>query len=121
MPRKFYKLKLLLDEGFHLRANFPTLNQRFDVKHIKTDLKQAGLSDLEVYKLALRQKRLVATLNEKDFRSLVEISKQTGVIGVSSNLSDDQIDKKLTSLLSKSAKTSLYGKLTLIPGSSEDA
>lgn len=118
MPQKFYKHKLLLDEGFHLRNNFSALNQRFNVKHVKADLGYSGLSDLEVYQLALKQKRLVVTLNERDFRDLAKISKETGIIGVSSNLSDEQIDKKLTALLNKASKTSLFGKLTLIPGSS---
>lgn len=114
MQRRFYKHRLLLDEGFHFRNNFPVLNQRFNVKHIKGDLNIAGLSDAEVYKLAISQKRLLVTFNEKDFRDLAETSKQTGIIGVSTNLSDEQIDKKLTGLLNKSSKNSLLGKLTLI-------
>ena len=44
MPQKFYKHKLLLDEGFHLRSRLPILNHRFDIKHITGDFKQTGVS-----------------------------------------------------------------------------
>lgn len=118
MPRKFYKHKLLLDEGIPFRNRFPVLNHRFDVKHIKGDLNQIGLPDFDIYKLAVKQKRVIITYNHKDFKDLALVSKQTGVIGLSTNLTYDQIDKKLTALLNKSNKNSLFGKLTLVPGSS---
>lgn len=121
MPRKFYKHKLLLDEGIPYRNRFPILNHRFDAKHIKGDLNYTALSDDEIFKFALKQQRLIVTYNYKDFKELVQTSKSTGVIGIDINLSYDQTDKKLTSLLNKSSKNSLFGKLTLIPGSSEDS
>lgn len=120
MPRKFYKHKLLLDEGIPYRNRFPILNHRFDVKHIKGDLKYAALSDDEVFKLAVKQQRIIVTYNYKDFKDLVQTSKNTGVIGIDTNLTYDQADKRLTSLLSKSTKNFLTGKLTLVPGSSEE-
>lgn len=120
MPRKFYKHKLLLDEGIAYRIRFPILNHRFDVKHIKGDLNCIGLSDADIYSLAIKQGRIIVTYNEKDFRELANISKQTGVIGLTTNLTYDQIDKRLTALLNRSTKSSLFGKLTLIPGSSEN-
>ncbi len=45
MTSRFYKHKLLLDEGFPPRSYFPRLNQRFEVKHIKSDLRKIGLPD----------------------------------------------------------------------------
>jgi hypothetical protein len=39
---------LLLDEGFPPRSYFPMLNERFDVKHVKTDLRKIGLPDEKV-------------------------------------------------------------------------
>lgn len=116
MPQKFYKHKLLLDEGFHLRNRFPVLNGHFDLKHVAADYKQSGLSDQKVHKLAQKERRLIITYNTKDFEKLAQISINTGIIGVSPNLTLDQIDKKLTSILMKSTKKSLFGKLTQISG-----
>ena len=116
-PRKrFYKHKLLFDENFPIRIHFPVLNRRFDIKHVEADLNQEGLSDPEVYALARKEDRLVVTRNIKHFKTLAQISKETGVIGVSENLTFEQVDKKLTALLNKSTKKSLFGKLTTISG-----
>ena len=97
MPHRFYKHKLLLDEGFPPRSYFPILNQRFDIKHIKDDLRKIGLPDEEVYSLAVQLKRLIVTYNAKDFRRLAHNSKETGVIGVPALMPYYQIDNKLTS------------------------
>jgi hypothetical protein len=112
MPSKFYKHKLLLDEGFPPRWYFPRLNQRFDVKHVKSDLKKTGLPDEEVYALAQEQKRLIITYNTKDFKRLAEKSTDTGIIGVSALMFYPRIDSKLTALLTKSSQNALYGKYT---------
>lgn len=114
--QRFHKHKLLLDENFPIRTHFPALNRRFDLKHIKADLNHEGLSDPEVYTLARKQRRLVVTRNIKHFKELAQTSNDTGVIGVSENLTFDQVDKKLTALLTKSTKKSLLGKLTTISG-----
>ncbi len=118
MPKKYHKHKLLLDENFSVRSSFPLLNRRFDVKHIAQDLIKAGISDEQVYEIARRQGRLLITYNIKDFFRLASKSTGTGIIGVSANLSREQVDKKLTALLSKSSKRSLFGKLTVITGES---
>jgi len=83
MPRKFHKHKLLLDEGFPIRSYLPTSNKRFDLKHISADLKQSGLSDEKIHRLAADQGRIIITLNIKDFKPLVPTNEKTGVIGVS--------------------------------------
>jgi len=57
MVRRLYKHKLLLDVVFPPRSYFPMLNHRFDVKHVKTDLKYIGLPDEKVYALAAQLKR----------------------------------------------------------------
>ncbi len=117
-PRKrFYKHKLLLDENFPTRKDFPILNRRFDVKHISADFNITGLPDPEVYDLACKLGRLIVTRNIKDFKQLAQQSLKTGVIGISPNFAAfGQIDKKLTALLNKSTKKSLFGKLTTISG-----
>jgi len=38
-----------------------TVNQRFDIKHVKDDLRKIGLPDGEVYALAVQLKRLIVT------------------------------------------------------------
>jgi len=119
MPRRFYKHRLLLDEGFLLRQRLQTLNSRFDVKHISADFGHEGLKDEQVYQLGVELKRIIVTFNDKDFRPLAEKSRDTGVIGISANLTPDHIDKKLTSLLTKSTKKKLFGKFTYISGESK--
>lgn len=112
--KKFYKHKLLLDEQFPLRHFFPRTNAKFDLKHLVGDFHRSGLSDQEVYQFALTQERLTVTLNIKHFQKLINESDLTGIIGVTGNLKFDQIDKKLSSLLLRSGKKELYGKLTKI-------
>ncbi|MBI2022208.1 DUF5615 family PIN-like protein [Candidatus Daviesbacteria bacterium] len=119
MVKKFHKHKLLLDENFDSRKFFPHLNSRFDIKHLSQDLKQIGLKDPDVHKYAIEQERIIITFNIKDFKPLAPLSNKTGVIGVSANMSLEDIDKKLTALLNKSSKKSLLGKLTLISGETE--
>lgn len=116
MPRKFRKYKLLLDENFPLRQRFLLLNSRYNVKHIKGDYKQIGLIDEAVYERAKKERRLIVTFNDKDFREIAARSKNTGVIGVSTNLAPDQIDKKLTAFLRKAKPKDLFGKFKYIHG-----
>lgn len=116
MAKRLYKHKLLLDENFPIRKHFPTLNRRFDVKHVEADLSQEGLSDPKVYALARKEKRIIVTRNIKDFEELALISEDTGVIGVSQNLTFKQVDLKLTALLNRSTKKSLFGKITKVVG-----
>jgi hypothetical protein len=114
MTSRFYKHKLLLDEGFPPRFYFPRFNQLFDVKHIKSDLRKIGLPDEHVYAIAAEQKRLIVTYNVKDFKRLARNSKDTGVIGVSPLTSYTYIDNKLTALLPKNTQNALLGKYTAL-------
>src|SRR5438874_1022188 len=114
MVHRFYKHKVLLDEGFPPRSYFPMLNQRFDVKHVKSDLKHTGLPDDQVYALARQLQRLIITYNEKDFKPLAPKSKDTGVIGVTPTTPYATVDKKLTALLTKSTPNALRGKFTVL-------
>jgi predicted nuclease of predicted toxin-antitoxin system len=119
MPRRFYKFKLMLDENMPPRQRFPRLNSRFDVKHIRDDLSHTGLKDPSVYALASKLNRLIITFNGDDFKNMVAQSSQTGVINVSANLRYDQIDTKLTSLLTKSSPNALFDKFTDLTGETE--
>ena len=119
MPKRFYKFKLLLDENMPPRQRFPRLNSRFDIKHIRDDLNQAGLKDQPVYELAKAFNRLIMTFNGNDFKEMVVQSTKSGVINISQNLRNDQIDTKLTALLTKSRPSALFGKLTDLTGETE--
>lgn len=114
MTKRFFKHKLLLDENVPVRSYFPNLNSKFTVKHLKADLKLAGLPDIKVYKLSQQTGQIIVTYNIRDFAPLVENDSKGGVIGVPPNLPPEQVDKKLTALLNKSTKKSFLGKLTLI-------
>lgn len=98
------------------RTRFPRLNSRFDVKHIRDDFNLAGISDPEVYRLAVREQRVLITYNEKDFLPLTGTQGDKGVIGVSPHLTMEQIDTKLTALLVRSTPNSLAGKFTALTG-----
>ena len=112
MPQRFYKHKLLLDEGIHPRKSLRRINHRHSIKHIKHDLNKGGIKDREVYEIAREQKRIIITYNINDFRYLVLKSKDTGVIGITQGLTPDQLDTKLNSLLSKHPENYFYGKYT---------
>lgn len=112
MAPKFYKHKLLLDEGISPRKSFRRLNNRYNIKHIKHDLHKEGIKDKEIYDIARKQKRIIITYNIEDFRHLAMQSKDTGVIGITQQLTPDQLDTKLTSLLSKNSENAFYGKYT---------
>jgi predicted nuclease of predicted toxin-antitoxin system len=118
MKRILHKHKLLLDENFRPRTRFPKLNELYDVKHIADDLRKGGLRDREVYEVARSQKRLVITYNDKDFRPFADKSTESGIIGVSPNLTLAQIDTKLVAFLKKANQKSLYGAFHYISGES---
>ncbi len=116
MSPKFHKFKLLLDENMSARRKYRLLNSLFDVKHLAFDLKQGGLRDEEVYKTAAKMQRLIITFNGRDFKPLATTLPETGVIFVSRNLADEQIDTKLSGFLLRSTPKSLYGKFTTLTG-----
>ncbi len=120
MAHRFYKHKLLLDENFAPRLKFPRLNGLFDVKHLRDDLHKNGISDAQVYDLAVKLKRLIVTYNAKDFKALAPRSQDSGIIGISPNLSSQHIDKKLTALLVKSNEQVLQGTYTALTSETDN-
>ena len=112
MPPKFYKHKLLLDEGIFRRQSLPRTNSRYNLKHIKNDFNKGGITDKEVYAIARKEKRIIITYNIEDFRKLAKQSKDTGIIGITQRLTPEQLHTKLNSLLSRSSENTFYGKYT---------
>lgn len=78
MPHKIHRHRLLLDENFPVRSKLPRLNSRFDLKHVTEDLKESGISDEELFKIAVKLKRLLVTFNDKHFREKSESNKYMG-------------------------------------------
>ena len=112
MSPKFHKHRLLLDEGLYPRKLLSRTNNRHNVRHIKHDLHREGISDKDVYAIAVAQNRIVITYNSRDFKKLVKQSNKAGVIGVTQRLIPDNLDKRLNSMLSKSPEKTFYGKYT---------
>ncbi len=116
MTKRFHKYKLLLDENLPPRFLFPRLNSRHTIKHLVHDLHRSGITDAEVYTFAKNNNYLIITFNRKHFEPLAHTSSKTGIISVSTNLSVDQIDKKITSLLIRLTKHHLFGETNHIAG-----
>jgi hypothetical protein len=108
---KYRRYKLLLDENVGSRSQYPTLNNLHDIKHIKLDFHRGGISDTDVYTLGREETRLIVTVNEKHFYPLKEMSKDTGIIILSPNLTFQEADIKLCALLRRKTHKELYGKL----------
>ena len=112
MPPRFYKHKLLFDEGLFKRQSLKRINSRYNIKHISHDFKKGGITDKEVYQLACKEKRIIVTYNINDFKKLAQQNTDTGVIGVTQTFTPDQLDRKLNSLLSKNSEKMFYGRYT---------
>jgi hypothetical protein len=110
MSKRYYKHKLLLDENMPDRSYFPQLNQHFDVKHVKLDLRKEGLPDPPVYALAVSLGCILVTFNWSDFVPLVGRRRDCGLIGVS-GMDWHRIDTKLTALLVRQGPGYFRGKV----------
>lgn len=110
MPKQFFKYKLLLDENMPGRHEFSILNEYFDVKHIRDDKHREGISDKNVYLLAVPEKRIIITRNIKHFIPLVGTKDDAGIIGIPPHWKPEAIDKKLMAFLSKTKPKALCGK-----------
>lgn len=109
MSKPFYKHKILLDEHLYHRRAYPLLNEHFDVKHIKDDLRHGGMDDQAIYELARSQGRIILTSNVKDFRPLLR-DDSPGVIGIPEAWSTSRLDSQLTSLLMRHSPNSFRGR-----------
>jgi len=108
--RRRYRFKLLLDENFPSRRKLVRLNNRYDVKHIAEDVHLFGISDAKVFAYAEKAGRTLITFNVRHFRNQEFIRRSFGIIGVSTNLTNDQIDKKLSAFFSKLTPKIIQGK-----------
>lgn len=102
------KCKLLLDENIPPRRNLVRLNSRFILEHIREDYHKSGISDREVFAIAEKEGKIIVTFNEKDFAA--NHRKKSGLIALSPNLTTEEIDTKITSLLTSKKNCPFIGK-----------
>jgi len=100
----------LLDSAFAKPESFPKLKKKANLVHAVHDLKLSPQSeDEEIYQKAMDKNRFVLTVNFKDFRKLVRKDKP-GIIGIESQLTNDEIDKKVSDFVSGKNPKDYFGK-----------
>jgi len=108
--KKKRKFRLLLDSAFAKPNQFPKLTKKAKLLHVVHDL---GLSkqapDIDIYQKAIEEKCFVLTINFRHFRKFV-VSGKPGVIGIDSQLSNDQIDDAITDFISGKNPDDFLGK-----------
>lgn len=97
MPKRS-RCKLLLDEMLPKRQLVPRVNHYHNVRHVAHDYRLSGITDVEVVKLAKKEKRIVVTNNTRHFRKL-GLKFAVEIIGVDQGMGLEEIDKKLLAKL----------------------
>jgi predicted nuclease of predicted toxin-antitoxin system len=123
MSKRYYKYKLILDENVPSRRRLASVNERYDVKHIRDDFHPEGTSDPEVYNRAVEQKRVLVTYNVKHFKPLAGSQDDCGIIGLPPNVPRQKLDLKLVAFLTRTTPAMLYGHyvpLSRIENTTED-
>ena len=112
--KPFRKFKLLLDSAFAKPQSFPKLSKKANLKHSVHDF---GLSkkaeDEEIYEKAIQDDWFVLTVNLKDFKKLIKKDK-TGIICIESQLSNEEIDKKVSEFISGKNPHDFFGKVVKV-------
>lgn len=108
------KFRLLLDSAFAKPIFFPKLSKKVNLAHAVHNLGLHPQSeDQEIYQKAIAENRFVLTINFKDFKKLVKKGKP-GVFGIESQLTNEEIDIKVSSFLSGKSPDDFIGKATKI-------
>jgi len=112
--RKKKKFRILLDSAFAKPDLFPKIKKRANVVHVVHNL---GLpfqaEDEEIYQKATKENRFILTINFDDFKKLVKKG-GPGIIGIESQLSNEQIDTKVYKFLANKDPKDFIGKATKI-------
>jgi len=108
------KFRLLLDSAFARPQTFPHLSKKANLAHAVLD---CGLppqaEDQEVYQKAIETGRFVLTINFNHFKKLVK-NKKSGAIAIESQLTNDEIDKKVSDFVAGKNPDDFLGKTTKI-------
>lgn len=108
--KKSRKFRIVLDSAFAKTNFFPSLSKRAKVFHCVYDFglsKQA--SDKDIYQKAFENKCFVLTVNFNDFRKLLK-EKGPGVLGIESQLTTEDMDKKVANFLKGKNPEDCIGK-----------
>lgn len=112
-PRR-KKFRLLLDSAFAKPEAFPKLRRKANLAHSVHDFKLSPQAeDQEIYQRAIQDNRFVLTINFNDFRKLTK-ENRPGIIGIESQLSNQEIDQKVSKFLSDKNPDDYKGKATKI-------
>lgn len=107
---KTKKFRILLDSAFAGIESFPRLGKKANLAHAVHNCKlPPQAEDEEIYQTAVTQNRFVLTINYKDFKKIVKQGKP-GIIGIESQLTNQEIDKKVTEFLSGKNPLEFFGK-----------
>lgn len=98
MSPKQNRYRLLLDEMFTARKNFPETNKLHNLRHITHDLKRSGSKDQVVVNMAKKEKRILISKNEKHMVDLCLKAKVT-LFCVTEKMQNEEIDKQIISNL----------------------
>ena len=108
--KKKKKFRILLDAAFANTLSFPHLSKKANLAHIvHTYGFPPACSDEEIYQLAIKENRFVLTINFKDFKKLVK-RRKPGIIGIESQLTNEEIDKLVSGYLSGKDPDDFIGK-----------
>jgi Domain of unknown function (DUF5615) len=108
--KRFKKFRIVLDAAFAKPSAFPRLSKKANLTHIVFDYKLSPqVEDEKIYQKAIEENRFVLTINFKDFKKLVKKDKP-GIIGIESQLSNEEIDMIVTKFLSKKNPDDFIGK-----------
>lgn len=111
--KKFSKFRLLLDSAFAKPQVFKKTSKKASVKHIRHDFNLAPeTEDKEIYALASQRGMFVVTL-DLGFKKLIK-QNATGVFMLSSGLSNEEIDDKLSNFISGKNPQDFIGKAAKI-------
>ncbi|MEK7517578.1 MAG: DUF5615 family PIN-like protein [Patescibacteria group bacterium] len=111
--KKFPKFRLLLDSAFAKPYVFKKTIKKTSIRHIRHDFNLSPeTEDQEIYSLASKKEMFVVTL-DLGFRKLTK-QNAAGVLILSSGLSNEEIDDKLSIFISGKNPQDYKGKTTKI-------
>lgn len=111
--KKFPKFRLLLDSAFAKPQVFKKTIKKASVRHIRHDFNLSPeTEDQEIYTIASQKGMFVVTLH-LGFKKLTK-QNAAGVLILSSGLSNDEIDNRLSAFVSGKNSQDYKGKATRI-------
>lgn len=98
-----------MDSAFAKPEFFPKLKKKTNLAHCVHDYQMSPQAeDKEIYQKAISENRFVLTINYRHFRKLVKKDKP-GIFSIESELSNKEIDEKVTKFLSGKDPDSFTG------------